>query len=316
MSARSATRRFGRYTVELSSLDKPYFPDDGISKGEVVDYYAAVAPLMLRHLKGRALTLHRFPDGIGEEGFYQQAAGDHYPDWIQTARLEKREGGAVEHVVCDKAASLVYLANQGTITPHAWLSRVDAPDCPDLMLFDLDPPSDDAVDLVQLAARTIREILEDIGLTAFVKTSGSRGLHVAVPLDRKACFDRVRDFARDVAAVAAAREPGKLTVAQRKDKRSGRLFLDILRNAYGQTAVAPFALRARPGAPVALPLDWETALGRDFAPRRWNLREIVKTVEDFDDPWAGIYGRGKSLTGPRGLLNEFPEIGGKAGGEE
>lgn len=295
------SRQYGRYTVELSSLDKVMFPDDGLTKEDLIDYYEAVAPLMLPHLKDRALTLNRYPDGIGEDGFYQQNAADYFPEWLETKTLPK-EDGEVEHILCANTASLVYLANQGTITPHAWLARIDKPDTPDQMIFDLDPPEEGGPALVKEAALALRELLQEIGLPAYVKSTGSRGLHVMVPLRREEGFDDVRAFARKAADCLAARHPDKFTTEQRKNKRKGRLFLDTLRNAYGQTAVAPFALRAYRGAPVAMPLSWDELESEPFDARRYGLEDIRKRANKLDDPWAAARKHARSLTKPREKL--------------
>lgn len=307
MSARAkpAARslRFGRYTVELSSLDRVLFPDAGVTKGELVEHYRSVADRMLPHLRGRPVSMQRFPAGIHEEGFFQKSAPDYFPAWISRARVTK-EGGSVEHVVCDNAATLVYLANQGCITPHVWLSRIDRIDRPDRLIFDLDPSRDD-FDAVRFAAERLREFLSEVGLDPFPLATGGRGLHLVVPLDRSADFDTVRSFARDVAATLAARHPARLTVEVRKNKRRGRVFLDVLRNAYAQTAVPPFAVRARKRAPVAVPLAWDELRDPALRGDAWTVRTLPERLARTDDPWQGIGRRGRSLSGPRRRLDRI-----------
>lgn len=295
--------RFGRYTVELSSLDRVLFPDVGVTKGDLVEHYRRVAGRMVPHLKGRPVSMQRFPGGIEEEGFYQKAAPDYFPDWIRRVTIGK-EGGTVEHVVCDNAATLVYLANQGCITPHVWLSRVDRLDHPDRLIFDLDPPGDD-FDAVSFAAGRLRELLGELGLDPYPMATGGRGLHLIVPLDRGADFDAARGFAKDVADLLAARHPDRLTTETRKNKRRGRLFLDYLRNAYAQTAVPPYAVRARPGAPVAVPLAWEELSDRSLRGGSWNTRNVLARVEGKNDPWEGMARRARSLSGPRRKLDRI-----------
>lgn len=273
--------------LELSNLDKVMFPQAGYTKGEVIDYYRRIAEIALPYYRDRPLSMHRFPDGIDAEGFFQKNLPDYFPDWIDRAELPK-EGGRITYMIADSPASLVYIANQGCITPHLALSRRDKPDHPDRLIFDLDPPGADDFALVQQAAAWIRERLAELELPGFVMTTGSRGLHVAVPLDRSAGFDAVRGFARDLAAALVRRHPDHLTVEQRKDKRGDRLFLDILRNAYGQTAVAPYALRAREGAPVATPLTWEEALAPERGPQDYTLKNIFRRLAQTPDPWQGI----------------------------
>ncbi|TVR96018.1 MAG: ATP-dependent DNA ligase [Rhodospirillales bacterium] len=195
----------GDHTVELSNLDKVLFPDSGLTKRDLVDYYRRIAEVALPHYRDRPLSMHRFPDGIDQEGFLQKDLPDYFPDWIDRVEL-KKEGGTVTFVVANDAATLVYLANQGCITPHLGLARQDKPDHPDRLIFDLDP-SDDDFPKVQAAAAKLKDLLDELELSAFVQTSGSRGLHVVVPLDRSAEFGAVRDFARALAECLARRHP-------------------------------------------------------------------------------------------------------------
>jgi bifunctional non-homologous end joining protein LigD len=209
---------------------------------------------------------------------------------VPRASLPKK-GGTIDHVVCDDAATLAYLAGQACITPHRWLSRADQPDDPDLVIFDLDPSGPDPAadfDAVRSAARSLRSALESAGLVPFVQTTGSRGLHVVAPLDRSADFDTVRAFAREVADAVAADDSEHLTTEQRKQKRRGRIYVDIMRNAYAQTAVAPYALRARPGAPVATPLDWDELSSTGMSPQRYTAANLFRRLARRADPWADI----------------------------
>lgn len=298
------------HTIELSSLDKPFFPGEGLTKGDLVDYYRRVAEVMLPHLEGRPLTLHRFPEGIEGEGFFQQNTPAYFPEWIDRVTVEK-EGGETVHVVCNEAATLVYLANQNCVTPHAWLSRTGHLRRPDRLVFDLDPP-DDRFELVRRAARSIRELLEALGLVPFLMTTGSRGLHVVAPLVPEADFDAVRAFAHAAAELLAARHPDALTVEQRKDKREGRLFLDYLRNAYGQTAVPPYAVRAKAGAPVATPLSWDELEGPALTARRYTIQNLFHRLGQKSDPWVRIDERAATLEEPQRRLNELREEEGLA----
>lgn len=274
--------------VKLSSLDKVYYPDEGITKGDVVDYYHRVAPTMLPHLRDRPLSMQRFPDGIAAPGFYQKEVPDYFPDWIRRVPvLVEEEGQEQPQVVCDDAATLVYLANQGCITPHLWLSRAGSLRNPDKLIFDLDPPGGD-FQVVREAALALRELLTGLDLPAFLMTTGSKGLHVALPLDGRATFDDTRDLARDIAGLLAAREPKRYTLELRKDAREGRLFLDYLRNAYAATSVAPYALRARPGAPVATPLDWDELDDARLHAGTYTIKNIFRRLEERD-PWHDFF---------------------------
>jgi bifunctional non-homologous end joining protein LigD len=295
-------RRFGRYTVETSNEEKVLFPDDGVTKGELIDYYSEIADVMLPHLKDRPLVMQRFPNGIDSSGFYQKDASEYFPQWISTKRVRKK-GGSVNHVICDKRATLAYLANQATITLHTWTSRADKIYHPDQMIFDLDPISDQFA-VARETAELLFNLLDELGLRGFIKTTGSKGLHVVVPIDRSADFDEVRAFAFDVAKILEARDPERLTIETRKAKRNGRLFLDVGRNAYAQHAVAPYSLRPRPGAPVAAPIHREELREVDSA--RFSIATVRKRVAE-GDPWSGMARGARSLRAPRRLLASLLE---------
>ncbi|MGF1630322.1 MAG: non-homologous end-joining DNA ligase [Kiloniellaceae bacterium] len=283
---RKATLDIDGRRIELSNLAKVLFPADGFTKGEVIGYYRRIAETALPHYRDRPVTLQRFPDGIAEPGFYQKDLPDYFPGWIDRVELPK-EDGRITHMIAGDVASLVYIANQGCITPHLALARRDRPAHPDRLVFDFDPFDDD-FGKVQEAALQLKRRLDALDLPAFVMTTGSRGLHVVVPLDRSADFDAVRGFARDLAGRLADSYPDALTVEQRKNQRGNRVFIDYLRNAYGQTAVAPYALRARDGAPVATPLTWEEAAARGLQPRRYTLKNIFRRLAQRHDPWRSI----------------------------
>jgi bifunctional non-homologous end joining protein LigD len=252
----------------------------------------------------------RFPDGLVGERFYHKNVPEYFPDWIENVRV-KKEDGYVNHLVCNNAATLVYIANQACLTPHVWLSRKDKLDYPDQMIFDLDPPDDD-FEPAREAAKLLRGLLEDeLELPTFVKTTGSRGVHLLVPLDRNSDFDTVREFASDVSKLLAKRYPDELTTELRLDKRAGRLFLDYLRNSYGQTAVAPYSLRARKGAPVATPLNWEEIDDRELHSKRYNIGNIFQRLEETGDPWSGMGRRQHSLHNAREILDEMKKEDGQ-----
>ncbi|MDP9022296.1 MAG: non-homologous end-joining DNA ligase [Actinomycetota bacterium] len=281
------------------------FPDAGITKGDMVDYYSRVAEVMLAHLRGRPLMLQRFPQGIDAGGFYMKDVPDHFPEWIHTAEIPRRERGTIEQAfLCDQPAALVYLANQGTLTFHVWPARADRLDTPDLMVFDLDPPDGDVASLRDVA-RSLRGVLHELSLVAFLQTSGSKGYHVVVPLDGTADFDAVRDVARRVAEYVAGQDPDRLTTAQRKSKRGDRIFIDINRNAYAQTFVAPYAIRARPGAPVATPIDWHE-LGR-AEPTSYTVGNLFRRLGQKDDPWAGLHEHASGLDDAQRRLAQLVE---------
>lgn len=297
--------KVGSRTIEVANLDDVIFPDEEVTQGDLIDIYRRLADTMLPHLEGRPLTMQRFPDGIQKEGFYQREAPDYFPDWIRRVSVEVGEADEEQpEVICDSEATLVYLADQGLVTPHVWLSRADRLHYPDKLIFDLDPPDSD-FEPVHLAADSLHDLLDNLRLVPYVMTTGSRGAHVVVPLDRSADFDTVRGFAKDVAEMLAQREPDRLTVAVRKDKRGDRLFLDYLRNAYAQNSVAPYALRAKPGAPVATPLDWDELSDAGLHSQSYTVKNIFRRLGQKEDPWKEIMRHARSLSEPRNRLDDL-----------
>ncbi|MEV3988119.1 non-homologous end-joining DNA ligase [Streptomyces sp. NPDC049837] len=297
----SSTRavRAGRRTVDIHRPDKVLFPGDGITKAGLADYYHSVAPFMLPHLRGRPLMLERHPDGIDGPRFMQKDTPDSYPDWVHRVTVPK-EGGTVTHTVCDDTATLLHLADQACVTLHRWQSKADRLQCPDRMVFDLDPPKDD-FDAVRRAAHLLGELLDALRLPSALMTTGSRGLHVIVPLDGHSAFDDVRAFARDVAGTLAAAHPGELTTAARKQARGDRLYLDVQRNGYAQTAVVPYSVRARPGAPVATPLRWDQLDDPATHARRWTVATALEQARSA--PWDGPALRPRALGPARRRLD-------------
>jgi bifunctional non-homologous end joining protein LigD len=285
--------------VEISRPRKPLFPC-GVTKADLAFYYERVAQAMLPHIKGRPLNLERYPDGIEGERIMQQRAGSYFPAWIRRARVDKK-GGSVEHVVAADAATLVYLAGQACITLHPWLSRADRLQQPDRLIFDLDPSNGKPAQVLR-AARTMFDLVRELGLQPWVMTSGSRGYHVTVPLRRTADFDATRAFAREVAALASLREPRLFTTEQRKAKREGRILIDVMRNAYAHSAVAPYAVRARRGAPVATPLHPDELADHDMRPDRWTLQTVPGRLERDGDPWAQIGSGSQTIGGAQRRL--------------
>ncbi len=298
----SRTVRAGRRRVEIRRPDKVLIPGGDAAreytKGDLADYHRAVARHMLPQLRGRPLMLDRRPDGIDGPAFMQKNTPDNYPDWITRVEVGK-EGGTVTHTVCDDTATLLYLVDQASITLHRWLSRADDVDRPDRLVFDLDPSGDD-FKAVREAARWLGELLDELALPSALMTTGSRGLHVVVPLDGGQDFDGVREFAREVADTLADAHPDRLTTAARKKDRGDRLYLDVGRNAYAQTAVAPWTVRALPGAPVATPLTWEQLDDPELHARRWTVENAVEQAAT--NPWAGLSRKGRSLAPARRRL--------------
>jgi bifunctional non-homologous end joining protein LigD len=295
--------------VKVTHPDKVLFPDDGITKADLVEHYQAVAARMLPLISGRPVAMQRFPDGIGRSGFFQKQIAGNAPDWIERVTAPNRRTRQatireqVVYMVCRHPDDLVYLANQGCITPHVWLSR--APDIfhPDQMIFDLDPADAD-VELLRATAARLRGLLEELGLPAFLKSSGSRGLHVVVPLVPRAETDAVKGFSLAVAEVLAARDPEHLTTEARIAQRQGRLFVDIGGNSYAHHVAAPYAVRALHGAPFSVPLAWSEL--DDFRPRQHTLRNLPDRLTQ-PDPWADME---RSATALKQAAARLPELRG------
>jgi bifunctional non-homologous end joining protein LigD len=294
-------------SIDLSHTTKVFFTDPEISKGDLVGYYRDVADRMLPYLRDRPLVMARYPDGITGQRIFQKNVPAYFPDWVTRTEVKKQDGSLLQ-VVCDKAATLVYLANQACVEMHVFLSRIGALEHPDQLVFDLDPPDAEHFGEVRRLALQLRELLEgELGLTAFVKTTGGRGLHVHVPLAGRDDFDTARRFARQVSDVLAAREPDRLTTQQRREGRGDRVYADVMRNAYAQTVVTPFSVRARPGAPVATPLAWDELEDPGLTPLRFTLRTVGERLDRLgtSDPWAGLARRRYGLARPARRLEKL-----------
>jgi bifunctional non-homologous end joining protein LigD len=307
-AAQAGSVTAGGIRVELSRTDKVLFADDEITKGDLVEYYRDVAGRMLPYLDDRPAVLARYPDGITSQRLFQKNVPGYFPDWVTRAEVTKQDG-VLHQVICDKQATLVYLANQACIELHVFLSRVGRLESPDQVVFDLDPPGEDRFGDAVRAALNLRELLEgEIGLASFVKTTGGKGLHVHVPLRAQDDFDAVRGFARQAAGRLAARNPDLVTVEQRKERRGSRVYADIMRNAYAQTVVAPYSVRARPGAPVAVPLRWDELGDHGLHPGRFTLRTVRPRLDELAgdaDPWAALGRHRYSLSRAAQRLGEL-----------
>lgn len=290
--------RVGGHTIPVTHGDRLVFANSDIAKGEIVEHYHRVARRMLPHLRGRPVSIQRFPGPDGSPPIYQKAIPSHFPDWIHRVTVPK-VGGTVTHVVCDDAATLVYLANQGCITPHVWLSRVPDLERPDRMIIDLDPGSGGVAD-AKFAAVLAQELLTEAGLVPYLMATGSRGYHVVVPLRAIETFEEVRAVAFGLATAMERRAPDRLTTEFYKTERGGRLFLDCNRNAWAQTAVPAYAVRPRPGAPVAVPLAWDEL--EASRPDGWTVRTIGERLEHVPDPWRGLGPHMRTLDAARRWL--------------
>lgn len=287
--------KIGRYSIETSNEDKNLFGKSKITKGDLIAYYQAIAPYMIPFTKNRPLTMLRYPGGITSEGFYQKDIPDYFPQWIKRIEIQKQSDGKTKYIVCNNAATLVYLANQACITPHIWLSKIDRLDYPDQMIFDLDPPSMKMFPTICKIAFAFKELLESEKLIPFVKLTGSRGLHITVPIRRKKNFDEVRDYAQNIAKQLIDQYPQELTMEIRKAKRGKKIFVDTLRNAFAQTAVAPYAVRAKKGAPVAAPIYWEDLHNTKLTSQQYSIKNILRRLEKKGNPWEAFFSQARSI---------------------
>jgi bifunctional non-homologous end joining protein LigD len=278
----------------ITHPEKVLFPDDGITKGELAEYYEAVGPVMLPHLRNRPITMERFPAGIGKKGFWQKSVEKGFPEWLERVEVGKK-GGVVHHPIVTDQRGLMWLTNQNTITHHVWTSRVPDLDRPDLCVFDLDPSKDDPA-AVRRAAIELRDLLEELSLPSWIKTSGSKGFHIVVPLDGKMHIGDVARFAGAVGALFVSRAPDRLTQEFSKVDRTGRIYVDTGRNGYGATFAAAYTVRAKRGAPVSAPCTWKEVEGGKVGPATFTLRNMPARVAKLGDVWADMKRRGRSLT--------------------
>jgi bifunctional non-homologous end joining protein LigD len=284
----------------ITHPEKVLFPDDGITKGELAAYYEAIAPVMLPHLRGRPVTMERYPAGIGRKGFWQKDVSKGFPEWLERVEVPKK-GGSVHHPVVTDARSLLWTVNQNTITHHVWSSRVPDLKHADVCVFDLDPSTDD-VGSVRAAALGLRDLLEKLTLPSWIKTTGSKGFHIVVPLDGKATMGEAARFADAVGKVFVALAPEALTQEFAKVDRRGRIYVDTGRNGYHATFAAAYSVRARRGAPVSAPCTWQEVERGEVEPGTFTIRNVLERIREIGDVWADMRRRGRSLKRPMELL--------------
>jgi bifunctional non-homologous end joining protein LigD len=288
------TIKIGRRKIEITHPEKVLFSDPDITKLDLVRHYRAIAPSMLPHVRGRPLALQVFPQGIERHGFFMKEVPSYFPDWIVTAKVPK-QGGTLTQVLAQDAATLVYLAGQNAVTPHTWLSRADEPRKPDRLILDFDPSPGIGFAAVRAAARDAGDRLRDAGLAPYAMVTGSRGVHVVCPLRRGPSFSEVHGYARALAEAMVAADTKRLTLAWRRADRGPRIYLDVNRINYAQHAVAPYGVRARPRAPVAMPIEWDELSDSKLKPDRWTVRDAADRVASQGDAWKGMERRARKL---------------------
>jgi bifunctional non-homologous end joining protein LigD len=276
----------GKFEVNITNPDKVLFPKANITKKQIIEYYYNIAEHMLPYLEDRLVSMERYPNGISEPGFFHKNSPDFFPDYIKIFPIEKKDGNIVNHAVINNQATLVYLANYGCLTPHVWLSRTDKLDYPDRLIFDLDPSADN-FELVRQKAIDLKKLLESLGLPVFTMLTGSRGIHLVTPLKPLWDFDMVRAFALKVAEKFVATDPDNLTLEIRKENRGNKIFVDILRNAWGATSAPPYSVRAKEGAPVAAPLFAGELEDKNLSPQQFNISNIFNRLQE-GNPWKDL----------------------------
>ena len=292
--------------VIITHPEKIMFPDVGITKGELASYYEAIAPVMLPHLRGRPVTMERFHRGIAAPGFFQKDVSKGFPEWLERVEVPKH-GGTVHHPIVTNTEGLLWLANQNSITIHVWPSRAPNLYKPDICVFDLDPMNPDDLQTLRAAALRVRDLLTELGLPSWIKTSGSKGFHIAVPLDGKSDFGTVARFAHVVGKVLVKRDPDNLTQEFSKVDRGGRILVDTGRNGYSATFAAAYTVRAKPGAPVSAPCSWEEVERGEVGPKSVTLRAMGQRIAATGDLWADMLKIKKSLVRPIARLRKLQE---------
>ena len=290
--------------MQISHPDKILFPDDGITKGELAAYYEMIAPYMLPHLRRRPITMERYHRGISAPGFFQKDVSKGFPEWLERVEVPKH-GGTVHHPIANDKRSLLWLANQNSITIHVWPSRTPNLYNPDICVFDLDPAREDELERLRAAALNVRDLLDELGLPSWIKTSGSKGFHIAVPLDGKFDFGAVARFAHVVGKILVTRDPDNLTQEFSKADRGGRILVDTGRNGYSATYAATYTVRAKPGAPVSAPCTWEELKRGEVGPRTLTLRNMAQRVADVGDLWSDMLKKKRSLKRPIDQLKKL-----------
>jgi bifunctional non-homologous end joining protein LigD len=282
--------------IQLSNADRVLYPEQGLTKQDLARYYEAIAPWMLPHVAGRPVSLVRCPEGRQKACFYQKHWGGRLPAAVRTVDIREGKGTIRPYTVIDDAAGLVSLVQHGVLEFHLWGARADQVDAPDRIVFDLDPAPGVAWGRVKQAARLLREVIGGLGLESWIKTTGGKGIHVLVPIDRRASWEEVSAFARAVAYRIARDDPDRYLATASKAARTGRIFIDWLRNTRGATAIAPWSTRAREGAPVSVPLAWEELDSLKRGDQYAVKNALPLAQRRKPDPWASLLKARQRLT--------------------
>jgi bifunctional non-homologous end joining protein LigD len=281
--------------VKLTNLDKVLFPS-GATKRDLVRYYASIAPMILPHLADRAVNLHRYPDGVGPgRGFWQKDLPGRTPSWVRRWTYHHENLALTSYAVVDRAATLVWLAQEAAIELHPWTSRIDEPDCPTDALIDIDPGESTTWDDVLRLARLFRTALEHLGVRGFPKVTGRRGLQVSIPIVPDYTFEDTRSWVETISRAIGATAPGLVSWEWSKRARGGLARLDYTQNAINRTLVAPYSVRSSPNASVATPITWNELDDPDLRPDRWTMETVAARIAEVGDPWGDKLGLEQEL---------------------
>ncbi len=295
------------HPLRLSNLDKVFFPDEGFTKGDLVQYYASVADVLLPHLVGRPISMSRYPNGIKGPSFYEKRAPGHQPEWMQTTPVESdSQGGIIDFLLADSTEALMWFANMGCIEVHPFHSREGSLDNPDYAIFDFDPAEGSSWEQVVAGGQLLKVALGQLGLVGYPKLSGSRGLHVYVPLEPVHDFSRVRRFVGEVGNYLAAANPDDITMQWDKPKRKGKVFVDHNRNAFGQTVASVYSVRPRPGAPVSVPMTWDEV--GEIENGDVTILNLWERLQRYGDLFAPVYAGGQTLDSAEAALGIESEV--------
>jgi bifunctional non-homologous end joining protein LigD len=279
--------------ISLSNIDKIYWPEEGYTKGDVIEYYQFIAPYILPFLKDRPQSMNRHPDGINGEHFFHKDVDSMPPDWVRTQQLMSGSHGKINYIICDNRDVLAYLNNLGCIEINVWSSRVQSPQNPDYMVFDLDPVDTPFINLIR-TAHTVKELLDDLGMPGFCKTSGGRGIHIYVPIGDHYTFEQIKDFSYLLSMFIHEKEPSITSLERSPSKRKGLVYLDYLQNHYAATMAAPYSIRPRPGATVSTPLDWDE-VNEGLDPGKFNIKTMAERIKAKGDVWKGFFDQQTSI---------------------
>lgn len=281
--------------VTLSNLEKIYWPEDNFTKGDMIEYYDAVADYILPYLKDRPLSLKRNPNGILDEGFFQKDAGEQAPEWVSKIDIHSESNDkTIHYIMCNDKASLLYIANLGCIEMNPWNSASKKIDQPTYMVIDIDPSPKNSFEEVIETALVVKSILDKAGADSYCKTSGATGLHVYVPLAEKYSYEQTKDFAHLVAGLTVEQLPGISTIERSFSKRNERIYVDYLQNSTGQTLASAYSVRPKPGAPVSAPLQW-SEVKKGLSPSRFTIQNMLERIQKKGDLFAPVLQKGIDL---------------------